>query len=219
MVQYHPTTLAGHGFLITEGARGEGAQLLNKDGERFMERYAPNKLELASRDVVSRAEQTEINEGRGVGPDGQRHPARHHAGAEEAHPRGAAGDRQHRPRLRRRGHHPGADPDPPGDALHHGRRQDRRRRPDAAARSVRGGRGRVRVRPRRQPTRRQLAAGHADLRATRGRGGGRPLPGRCRCPRPRTPAWPTSRAGSTRSSPASMVVGASPSSRTSWAPR
>jgi succinate dehydrogenase flavoprotein subunit len=71
MVQYHPTTLAGHGFLITEGARGEGAQLFNKDGERFMERYAPNKLELASRDVVSRAEQTEINEGRGVGDDGQ----------------------------------------------------------------------------------------------------------------------------------------------------
>jgi succinate dehydrogenase / fumarate reductase flavoprotein subunit len=65
MIQYHPTTLAENGFLITEGARGEGAQLFNADGERFMERYAPNKLELASRDVVSRAEQTEINEGRG----------------------------------------------------------------------------------------------------------------------------------------------------------
>ena len=65
MIQYHPTTLLENGFLITEGARGEGAQLFNKDGERFMERYAPNKLELASRDVVSRAEQTEINEGRG----------------------------------------------------------------------------------------------------------------------------------------------------------
>jgi len=71
MVQYHPTTLAENGFLITEGARGEGAHLLNSDGERFMEKYAPNKMELASRDVVSRAEQTEINEGRGVGPDGQ----------------------------------------------------------------------------------------------------------------------------------------------------
>jgi succinate dehydrogenase / fumarate reductase, flavoprotein subunit len=70
MVQYHPTTLIENGFLITEGARGEGAQLFNSEGERFMERYAPNKLELASRDVVSRAEQTEINEGRGVGPDG-----------------------------------------------------------------------------------------------------------------------------------------------------
>src|SRR5215211_7659968 len=70
MVQYHPTTLVENGFLITEGARGEGAYLLNSDGERFMEKYAPNKMELASRDVVSRAEQTEINEGRGVGPDG-----------------------------------------------------------------------------------------------------------------------------------------------------
>jgi succinate dehydrogenase / fumarate reductase flavoprotein subunit len=69
MVQYHPTTLAGNGLLITEGARGEGAWLLNAKGERFMETYAPNKLELASRDVVSRAEQTEINEGRGF-PDG-----------------------------------------------------------------------------------------------------------------------------------------------------
>ena len=71
MVQYHPTTLVENGFLITEGARGEGAHLLNGDGERFMEKYAPNKLELASRDVVSRAEQTEINEGRGAGPDGE----------------------------------------------------------------------------------------------------------------------------------------------------
>lgn len=71
MIQYHPTTLAENGFLITEGARGEGAHLLNSEGERFMEKYAPNKMELASRDVVSRAEQTEINEGRGVGPDGQ----------------------------------------------------------------------------------------------------------------------------------------------------
>src|SRR6266536_546783 len=69
MIQYHPTTLAGKGFLITEGARGEGAHLLNANGERFMEKYAPNKMELASRDVVSRAEQTEINEGRGF-PDG-----------------------------------------------------------------------------------------------------------------------------------------------------
>ncbi|MFL5904146.1 MAG: FAD-binding protein [Solirubrobacteraceae bacterium] len=69
MIQYHPTTLAENGFLITEGARGEGAHLYNADGERFMEKYAPNKMELASRDVVSRAEQTEINEGRGF-PDG-----------------------------------------------------------------------------------------------------------------------------------------------------
>src|SRR3954454_9072675 len=70
MIQYHPTTLQTNGFLITEGARGEGAHLLNSEGRRFMEDYAPKKMELASRDVVSRAEQTEINEGRGCGPNG-----------------------------------------------------------------------------------------------------------------------------------------------------
>src|SRR3954465_2520140 len=69
MVQYHPTTLAGTGLPITEGARGEGAPLYSARGERFMEKDAANKMELASRDVVSRAEQTEINEGRGF-PDG-----------------------------------------------------------------------------------------------------------------------------------------------------
>ena len=66
MVQYHPTTLRGSGVLITEGARGEGAYLLNAQGDRFMERYAPKTMELASRDVVSRAEQTEIDDGRGI---------------------------------------------------------------------------------------------------------------------------------------------------------
>ncbi len=65
MVQYHPTTLKSNGALMSEGARGEGAYLINSEGERFMERYAPNMMELASRDVVSRSEQTEINEGRG----------------------------------------------------------------------------------------------------------------------------------------------------------
>ena len=66
MVQYHPTTLKGSGVLITEGARGEGAYLLNKDGERFMEKYAPSMMELASRDVVSRSEATEIAGGNGI---------------------------------------------------------------------------------------------------------------------------------------------------------
>jgi succinate dehydrogenase / fumarate reductase, flavoprotein subunit len=66
MMQFHPTTLAPTGVLITEGCRGEGAYLLNAEGERFLERYAPNAMELASRDVISRAEQTEIDEGRGV---------------------------------------------------------------------------------------------------------------------------------------------------------
>src|SRR5687768_17779571 len=68
--QFHPTGVAGAGVLITEGVRGEGGYLLNKDGERFMERYAPNAKDLASRDVVSRAMTTEIKEGRGAGPDG-----------------------------------------------------------------------------------------------------------------------------------------------------
>jgi succinate dehydrogenase / fumarate reductase, flavoprotein subunit len=68
--QFHPTGVAGAGVLITEGVRGEGGYLLNKDGERFMERYAPNNKDLASRDVVSRAMTTEIKEGRGCGPHG-----------------------------------------------------------------------------------------------------------------------------------------------------
>jgi succinate dehydrogenase / fumarate reductase flavoprotein subunit len=66
MMQFHPTTLSPTGVLITEGCRGEGAYLLNAEGERFLQRYAPNAMELASRDVISRAEQTEIDEGRGV---------------------------------------------------------------------------------------------------------------------------------------------------------
>ncbi len=65
--QFHPTGIAGKGMLITEGARGEGGYLINRDGERFMERYAPHAKDLASRDVVSRAIATEVREGRGCG--------------------------------------------------------------------------------------------------------------------------------------------------------
>jgi succinate dehydrogenase / fumarate reductase flavoprotein subunit len=68
--QFHPTGIAGKGMLITEGARGEGGYLVNKNGERFMERYAPNAKDLASRDVVSRAIYIEVHEGRGCGPHG-----------------------------------------------------------------------------------------------------------------------------------------------------
>jgi succinate dehydrogenase / fumarate reductase flavoprotein subunit len=68
--QFHPTGVAGAGVLITEGVRGEGGILLNKDGERFMERYAPTLKDLAPRDFVSRSMDQEIKEGRGAGPDG-----------------------------------------------------------------------------------------------------------------------------------------------------
>ncbi len=81
--QFHPTGIYGSGCLITEGVRGEGGYLTNSDGERFMERYAPNAKDLASRDVVSRSETIEIHEGRGVGPDKDHcHLHLEHLGAE-----------------------------------------------------------------------------------------------------------------------------------------
>src|SRR5881275_512653 len=85
MMQFHPTTLSPTGVLITEGCRGEGAYLLNSEGERFLKHYAPNAMELASRDVISRAEQTEIDEGRGM--DGNVLLDLRHLGAEKIHER------------------------------------------------------------------------------------------------------------------------------------
>jgi succinate dehydrogenase / fumarate reductase, flavoprotein subunit len=70
-VQFHPTGLYRHGILMSEACRGEGGYLLNSEGERFMANYAPDKMELAPRDLVSRSEQQEIEAGRGVGPDGE----------------------------------------------------------------------------------------------------------------------------------------------------
>src|SRR5215211_2936267 len=87
-VQFHPTGIYGAGCLITEGVRGEGGILRNANGERFMERYAPNAKDLASRDVVSRSMTVEIREGRGVGPEKDHiHLHLEHLGAEILHER------------------------------------------------------------------------------------------------------------------------------------
>ena len=87
-VQFHPTGIYRSGCLITEGARGEGGYLMNADGERFMERYAPNAKDLASRDVVSRSMTVEIRNGNGVGPKKDHlHLHLEHVGAEVLHER------------------------------------------------------------------------------------------------------------------------------------
>ena len=151
-----------------------------------MEKYAPNKMELASRDVVSRAEQTEINEGRGVGEDGGGIYLDITVVPTQAHARGAARDRQHRQGLRRHRHHARADRDPPRPALHHGRRQDRHQRRHADPGPLRRRRGRLRLGPRRQPPRRELAARHADLRPPLGRARRRARRRACRCRRSAT---------------------------------
>ena len=217
MIQYHPTTLAGLGLLITEGARGEGAHLYNAQGERFMEKYAPNKMELASRDVVSRAEQTEINEGRGF-PDGTVAlditvvpRKRIHEALREIVNVGrdfAGVDITREPIHIKPGNHyvmGGVKTDVDGQTDDPG--------------PLRGRRVRLRVGARRQPPRRELAARHARLRPPLRRAR---RPGACRaCRMPDRSQVARSR---TRSSAIAEIVeprpqraAACPRSRPSWA--
>ena len=124
-VQFHPTGIYGAGCLITEGSRGEGGYLVNSEGERFMERYAPSAKDLASRDVVSRAMTIEIREGRGVGKN-KDHLFLHldHLDPKVLHERlpGISGTRAH---LRRRRCDARADPGAADRALQHGRHSPR----------------------------------------------------------------------------------------------
>ena len=169
-MQFHPTTLKSNGVLITEGCRGEGAYLRNSNGDRFMAIAAPNAMELASRDVVSRAETREIEEGRGV--DGCVLLDLTHLGAKKILTAPA--------RLARAGHglrgrrpDPRADPGAARRPLPHGRRRHGRRRADDPARPVCRRRVRVRVGARRQPPGRQLADGDDHVRTSRGQPRGR----------------------------------------------
>ncbi len=125
--QFHPTGIWRMGILLTEGARGEGGILRNKDGERFMEKYAPVMKDLASRDVVSRSIYTEIREGRGCGPEGD------HVYLDLTHLPPEQLDAKlpghHRVRAYVPGHRAvhGPDPDPADRALRDGRHPDERR--------------------------------------------------------------------------------------------
>ena len=166
-VQFHPTGIYGSGCLVTEGARGEGGYLVNSEGERFMERYAPSAKDLASRDVVSRAMTIEIREGRGVGKK-KDHIFLHldHLDPKVLHER-LPGISEIGQDLRQCRCDPRADPDPADGALQYGRhphqlscrgadqegwrRQRDRPRPDGDRRSG------VRFGARRQPARLELA--------------------------------------------------------------
>ena len=166
-VQFHPTGIYGAGCLITEGSRGEGGYLTNATGERFMERYAPNAKDLASRDVVSRSMTIEIREGRGVGKN-KDHIDLHleHLGPAVIKER-LARNRRDRENLCRRGCQPGTHSGTADGPLQHGRHSlQRARRGDIAARGRRyrgaGAHGRrrsgLRVGSRRESTGLEFAA-------------------------------------------------------------
>ncbi len=173
-MQFHPTTMYPSGILITEGCRGEGGILRNSEGERFMVRYAPTAKDLASRDVVSRSEQTEIDEGRGI--NGSVLLDLTHLGAEKILTR-LPGSRELA--MVYAGVDPIHEPIPvrPGAHYHMGGVETDTRRPDRDDGALRRGRGGLRLGPRRQPARRQLADGDDHLRpprrACRGRVGAR----------------------------------------------
>ena len=131
--QFHPTGVYGAGVLITEGVRGEGGYLVNKDGERFMERYAPNAKDLASRDVVSRAMTMEINEGRGCGQHGDHVMLKlDHLGDDVIRQR-LPGIREIALQVCPRRSGQGADPGRADRALHDGRHPDQFPRPGRCA--------------------------------------------------------------------------------------
>ena len=156
--QFHPTGLAGLGILLSEAARGEGAILRNSEMERFMERYAPTLKDLAPRDVVARAMANEVREGRGAGPkkDYVYLDLTHLEPA--AHRREAPGHHRVRPHLPGRRARTRTRSRVPHRALRHGRYPDQHQRRGAAQRdrcdprAVRGGRDRVRLGARRQPS-------------------------------------------------------------------
>ena len=195
-MQFHPTTLKSNGVLITEGCRGEGGYLRNAEGDRFMFSYAPNAGELASRDVVSRSEQTEIDEGRGV--DGCVLLDLTHLGARKImtvlH-----GSRELA--MDYAGVDPIEEPIPvrPGSHYHMGGIDTDMCGPHRHAGPVRRRRVRLRLCPRGEPARRQLAARDGRLRPPlrRRRRPGRALKrARTRCSRRRPSGWPSAASAS-----------------------
>ncbi len=195
-MQFHPTTMYPSGILITEGCRGEGGYLINKDGERFMKRYAPNALELASRDVVSRSETTEIEAGRGV--NGSVMLDLRHLGPEKILNK-LPGSRELA--MTYAGVDPIFEPIPvrPGAHYHMGGVDDGRVGADRARGPLRGRRDGLHLGARREPARRQLADGDDHLRP--------PLRPACRGVRARSRAPPTGNAEAARADAETWVKG------------